>query len=156
MAPSITVRSRGRARFCRRCGSALANDGHCAACVALEKARDAFTIPRPSQLGHGSTKVALDPVVDFQPLIPEGHKPKVDSPTISGHRAKWAAKRNKNGIAAARRERNPDQAPSARYDTIPWGPRSAWREAARAASVEAVIAIAAGILSGVVVATLLR
>ena len=75
---------------------------------------------------------------------------------MSGYRAMWAAMRNKYGIAAATSERSPDQAPSARYDAIPWGPRSAWREAARAARVEAVIAIAAGILSGVVVPILLR
>ena len=156
MALPITVRFRARVRFCRRCGSALANDGPCAACVAREQARDAFIIPRPSQLGHGLAKVALDPVVDSQPLIPEGNRPKGDSSTISGYRAKWAAIRNENGVAAATRERSPNQAPGARYGAILWGPPSAWREAARAAPVEAVIAIAAGILSGVVVPLLLR
>ena len=155
MAPPISARSRARVRFCRRCGSALPNDAPCAACVPREQARDAFIIPRPSQLGHGLAEVALDPVVDSQPLIPEGHRPKADSSTISGFRAKWAAMRKENGVAAATRERSPDQA-GARYDAIPWSPLSAWREAARAAPVEAVIAIAAGILSGVVVPILLR
>ena len=156
MASPISARSRARARFCRRCGSALPNDGPCAACVAREQAHDAFIIPRPSQLGHGLAEVALDPMVDSQPLIPEGHRPKGDSSPISGYRAKWAAMRNKNGVAAATRERSPHRAPGARYGAIPWGPPSAWREAAREAPVEAVIAIAAGILSGVVVPILLR
>jgi hypothetical protein len=156
MAPSITVQSQAPARFCRRCGSVIPNDGHCAACAASEEARNAFIIPRPSQLGHGSANVALDPVDDLQPLMPERHSPKRDSSAIAGLRATWAGMGSKNGIAAARYERTPDRAPSARYDAISWSPRSAWREAAKAVPVEAVIAIAAGLLSGVVVAILLR
>ena len=146
-----------RARFCRRCGSALPDDGQCAPCAAREQARNAFIIPRPSQLGRGSAKAVPDPVDDLQPLFPERHSPQGDSSAISsGFRAKLAAMRSNNGIAAATRTRSPDGARGAQYVATSWGPRSAWREPAKAPPVEPVIAIAAGLLSGVVVAILLR
>ena len=118
LAPSITVQSQARARFCRRCGSAVPNDGHFAACAAHELARNAFIIPRPSQLGHGLEEVARDPVDDLQPLIPEPHSPLGDSSAISGFRAKLAAVRSKSGMAAATGEQSPGRSPSARLDAI--------------------------------------
>ena len=74
--------------------------------------------PQAQPLGHGLAKVALDPVVDSQPLVPEGHRPRGDSSRSSGYRAKWAATRNRKDLAAATGKRRPYQALGARYDAI--------------------------------------
>ena len=69
MAPPISARSRARVRFCRRCVSALPTT------VFVQRA---WRMRRRAMqsLGHGLAKVALDPVVDSQPLIPRGTQAK--------------------------------------------------------------------------------
>ncbi len=117
----IPVLFRGGARLCGRCGSALADDGHCAACMAREQARNAFIIPRPSQLGHGSANVASEAVDDLKSLLSERQAPGRGSPAISGLRARLEAVRSGYGNAVATLERSPERFPAPRYDATSRG-----------------------------------
>ena len=118
MAIRIPVLSRGKARFCGRCGSAVSDDGSCAGCVAREQARKAFIIPRPSQLGHGS---AIDPADDLPQPISEPRSSWEGPPTTIGLGERLAALRGEFGPAAAAPDQTPDRSPARGYDEISRG-----------------------------------
>ena len=118
MATRIPVLSRQRARSCGRCGAAVNDDGLCAGCVALEQARTAFIIPRPSQLGHRSAQVASIALDDVRPLIPERHLPLENVPPTSGLRGRLAAIRRQSDDTTAPLEMTPAGSAASRDDSI--------------------------------------
>ena len=165
--------TRAAVLFCRWCGAAISHDGRCATCAEREQANAEWFTQRIGRRPPRPVKRSLDlaPGASAAPPTQRGKAPipapgPAKAPPTQGGKAPTTDSRYQVKLAAMaatrrsaavmrntpsmRARTSPGMAPMPRHSAH-WRPPTAWREAIGGAPVEAMFAVAVGLLCGLVV-----